>query len=225
MSAVPIARGGQVDRAGDHGETDGERGDERQLTDAQRADPRDLAGQQLPGPDRREQHLDHPRGLLLDHPGGHPHPVAEQLPVREQHADERDAGVRVALGSTGSRVRTWIAGWFNTSSIVEAGTLASASAAWMRSRTMASWTIWASCGGTEVRPSRSSPWTSAASISPSRSACSAAAASSKGTVVTSTPRRSPRLRGRRHRRRRCPRTRRCPAGTRAHRHLYRRAAR
>ena len=63
----------------------------------ERADPQDLAGQQLPGADRREQDLDHPRRLLLDHAGRHPHPVAEQLSVQQDDGDERHRGVRLAV--------------------------------------------------------------------------------------------------------------------------------
>ena len=52
-----------------------------ELHDAEQADPGDLAGQQLARPDRRQQDLDHARGLLLDHAGRDPDAVAEELPV------------------------------------------------------------------------------------------------------------------------------------------------
>ena len=52
--------------------------------------PDDLAGEQLAGLDRRQQHLDHPGRLLLDHPRRDPVAEREQLPEQQQDRDERE---------------------------------------------------------------------------------------------------------------------------------------
>ena len=47
--------------------TSGGRRHQRELRQTDESDPEDLAGEQLGGPEAREQHLDHPAGLLLHH--------------------------------------------------------------------------------------------------------------------------------------------------------------
>ena len=51
----------------------------------------DLAGQQLRRADRREQHLDDARGLLLHHAHGHQVAEADQLAVEDQDGEEGEA--------------------------------------------------------------------------------------------------------------------------------------
>ena len=89
--------GGDVDRTGHGRERHREDGDQDQLEQAERPDARDLAGHQLTGTDRGEQHLDDTRGLLLDHAGRHPHPVAEELAVEDEHGREGNGRLRVTV--------------------------------------------------------------------------------------------------------------------------------
>jgi hypothetical protein len=61
---------------------------EQQLQQPEQPDSGELAGEQGPRWDRGEQHLDHPRRLLLHHPGGHGEAVHDELQVEQQRRRE-----------------------------------------------------------------------------------------------------------------------------------------
>jgi len=65
-----------------------------ELCQAEQPDPDQLPRQELRGPDRGEQQLDHPRRLLLDHPCRDPAPIRDQGALEHQHAEERERGAR-----------------------------------------------------------------------------------------------------------------------------------
>ena len=60
-----------------------------------------MPGQQVARADRRQQHLDDARGLLLDDAGRDPEAVAEQLAVEDQDREEREAALASRAGVDG----------------------------------------------------------------------------------------------------------------------------
>jgi hypothetical protein len=75
-------------------------GGQAELQQAHQADADHLAQHELPRPDRGEQDLDDPAGLLLDHALGHHLPIQQDRDVDQDADDERqrDPGTLVLAG-------------------------------------------------------------------------------------------------------------------------------
>ena len=71
-------------------------GGQARLHERRQADAEDLARQQPGRGDRREQHLDDPARLLLEHPGQRPRVVLGQHEEQQQQPDERRVPLRRA---------------------------------------------------------------------------------------------------------------------------------
>src|SRR5690606_2415577 len=64
--------------------------DQEQLAESEQADAEHLPGEQMHRPDRREDHLDDPRRLLLDDAAGDHVAEPEDRDVQQQAREERD---------------------------------------------------------------------------------------------------------------------------------------
>ena len=83
---------------GQGAEHEGDRANDRELNDPDEADPDELAGQQRARTDSREDDLDHPGRLLLDHALGDEVAVEAESHVERESDDDAEKGLLGALG-------------------------------------------------------------------------------------------------------------------------------